>query len=243
MTSAHENNLKQVLKSNECEPTNFRNNCHSFVILENLKSLRKNEVVCDVRFKTDDGKIVIGHKNVLIAASPYFRAMFCNFDESNEDLVKIRELDSTILQLLVDYIYTREIMVTKENVQVLLTAANILQLDFVSDACVEFLQNHLDASNCLGIRALADLHNCTELLSSCEAYIKQHFLEVVKGEDFQSVSSEDLVKLISCNNLEVPSEEKVFECVIKWVTHDLDQRRDFLAELMEHVRLPLLEPD
>lgn len=44
--------------------------------------------------------------------------MFCNFDESNEDLVKIRELDSTILQLLVDYIYTGEIMVTKENVQV-----------------------------------------------------------------------------------------------------------------------------
>lgn len=41
MTSAHENNLKQVLKSNECEPTNFRNNCHSFVILENLQSLRK----------------------------------------------------------------------------------------------------------------------------------------------------------------------------------------------------------
>ena len=44
--------------------------------------------------------------------------MFSNFDESNKDIVNIRELDSTILLLLVDYIYTGEIMVTKENVQV-----------------------------------------------------------------------------------------------------------------------------
>jgi len=53
-----------------------------------------------------------------MASSPYFYAMFSNFYESNKDLVNIRELDSSILQLLVDYIYTGEIMVTKENVQV-----------------------------------------------------------------------------------------------------------------------------
>ncbi|XP_003244533.1 kelch-like protein 3 [Acyrthosiphon pisum] len=46
--------------------------------------------------------------------------------------------------------------------------------------------------------------------------------------------------MISCNDLAVPLEENVFECVIKWVKHDLDQRKDFLPELMEHVRLSLL---
>ncbi|XP_029348144.1 kelch-like protein 2 [Acyrthosiphon pisum] len=169
--SPGENNLiKQVLKSNEYQPTHFRNDSHSARILEDLQSLRKNEVLCDVRFEADDGKIVIGHKNVLIAASPYFHAMFSNFEESNKDLVTIRELDSTILQLLVDYIYTGEIMVTKENVQALLPAANVLQLDYVNEVCAEFLQKQLDSSNCLGIKAFADLHNCTKLLSSSEAY-------------------------------------------------------------------------
>jgi len=47
--------------------------------------------------------------------------MFSSFDESNKDLVNIGEIDSTILQLLIDYIYTGEIMITQENVQVLLT--------------------------------------------------------------------------------------------------------------------------
>ncbi|XP_060869920.1 ring canal kelch homolog isoform X2 [Metopolophium dirhodum] len=242
-TSSFESDLKQVLTSKECEHTNFRNNSHSVRILENLQSLRKNEVLCDISIQTDDDKIVIGHKNVLIAGSPYFRAMFSDFDESYKDLVNIRELDSSILQLLVDYIYTGEIMVSKENVQVLLPAANVLQLDFVIDACVEFIQKQLVPSNCLRIKAFADLHNCTELLSISEALIKNQFLEVVKSDEFLSLSSEALMKLISCNDLAVPFEEKVFECVIKWVKHDLDRRKDFLHELMEHVRLPLLRPD
>ncbi|CAI6372690.1 unnamed protein product [Macrosiphum euphorbiae] len=131
-------------------------------------------------------------------------------------------------------------MVTKENVQVLLPAANFLQLDYVIGVCAEFLQKQLNPSNCLIIRAFADLHNCTDLLSISEAYIKQNFLEVAKGEDFLSLSTEDLVKLISSNDLAVPFEEKVFECVIKWVKHDSDHRIDFLPKLMEHVRLPLL---
>jgi len=59
---------------------------------------------------------------------------------------------------------------------VLLQAANILQLDYVNSACAVFLQKQLDPTNCLGIKAFADLHNCTDLLSSSEAYIKQHFL-------------------------------------------------------------------
>ncbi|XP_016661239.1 ring canal kelch homolog isoform X2 [Acyrthosiphon pisum] len=131
-------------------------------------------------------------------------------------------------------------MVTKENVQGLLPAANLLQLDFVNGVCIEFLQKQLNASNCLGIRAFARLHNCTELVSSSETFIKKQFLEVVNSDEFLSLSSDDVVKIISFNDLAVPYEEKVFESVIKWIKKDLDQRKDYLTELMEHVRLPTI---
>ncbi|XP_060870527.1 ring canal kelch protein-like [Metopolophium dirhodum] len=239
-TSSCENDLKPVLKTNKCAQTHFRNNLHSVRILEELQSQRKNEILCDIRFVTDDGCITFGHKNVLTAASPYFRAMLNNFDKNNKDLVNIRELDSIILQLLIDYIYTGEFIVTNENVQVLLPAANILQLDYVSAACAEFLQKQLDASNCLGIRAFADLHNCTELLSSSDALIKKQFLDVVKTSEFLSLPFEDVVKIISYNDLAVPFEEKVFQGVIKWVKNSLDLRKNYLPELMEHIRLPIL---
>lgn len=36
---------------------------------------------------------------------------------------------------------------------------------------------------------------------------------------------------------------QVFECVISWVHADVDARQTHLAELMEHVRLPLLSQE
>jgi kelch-like protein 2/3 len=78
----------------------------------------RNEVLCDIKLQTDDGTVLCAHKLVLVSVSPYFQAMFTRFNESNKDIVNIRYLDSTVLQLLLDYIYTGEIMISKKNVQV-----------------------------------------------------------------------------------------------------------------------------
>ena len=69
------------------------------------------------------------------------------------------------------------------------------------------------------------------------------FSDVVEGEEFLTLAPQQVATLICSDRLTVPSEEKVFECVISWVHSDLEKRQDFLAELMEHVRLPLLSQD
>ncbi|XP_050060679.1 ring canal kelch homolog isoform X2 [Aphis gossypii] len=234
----------QQLKSNQCKSINYKNSSHKDRVFEVLQSFRnENDIFCDIMLQTDDGIIVYGHKYILASATPYFKAMFSSFSESNKDRVNITKVDSTILKLLIDYIYTGEIMITHENVQFVLVAADLLQLDYVKQACVEFLQKQLDPSNCLGIKVFADLHNCIELWSNCEAFIKNQFLEVVKCDEFLSLSSEEVIKLISCNDVNVPFEEKVYECVIKWVKHELNQRIHLLPNLMEHVRLPLISKE
>jgi len=50
---------------------------------------------------------VCAHKEVLVSAraSPYFRVMFTSFAEGDEDVVNLRELDSNILQRLVNCIW------------------------------------------------------------------------------------------------------------------------------------------
>jgi len=59
--------------------------------------------------------------------------------------------------------------------KVLLEAANLLQLQEVKDACVEFLQAQLCLKNCIDTYMLADLYDCTELITRSELYIQQHF--------------------------------------------------------------------
>ncbi|XP_008181656.1 ring canal kelch homolog [Acyrthosiphon pisum] len=237
------NGQKRVLKSNGCKPKIFINSCHTRSSFEVLQSLRREEVLCDIKLETDDGVLVCAHKLVLVAACPYFRAMFSSFAEGAKYVVNIRELDSNILQLLIDYIYTGKITVTEQNIMDLLPSAVRLQLDYVKDVCVEFLQKQLNTENCLGIRELADFYNCMDLLSSSEEYIKTHFLKVVEAEEFLSLSSEEIINLISRADINIPFEEKIFECVINWVKHELDCRYDSLPKLMEHVRLSLAPSD
>ncbi|KAF0717705.1 kelch-like protein 20 isoform X1 [Aphis craccivora] len=125
-------------------------------------------------------------------------------------------------------------------ISVLLAAANLLQIDYVKNVCSEFLQTQLDASNCLRIKAFADLYDCMELSKSSQTYIKKSvFVQVVNYMSFCLLTSVEVIKLISCNDVFVPLEEKVFECVIHWLNHGLDCRKDFLPELMEHVILML----
>ncbi|XP_050065507.1 ring canal kelch homolog [Aphis gossypii] len=239
-STCESNDQKEIMTFKRCEQKTYKNSSHMVGVFEVLQSLRKDKVLCDIRIKTDDGTIIFGHKVVLISVSTYFREIFIDFNESNIDHINIRELDSTILQLLINYIYTGEIIITKGNVKVLLAAANLLQIDYVKNVCSEFLQTQLDASNCLSIKAFADLYDCMELSTSSQTYIKNRFLEVVNYDEFLSLTSVEVIKLISCNDIIVPLEEKVFECVIHWLKHELDSRKDFLPELMEHVRLPLI---
>ncbi|KAG8592586.1 hypothetical protein GDO81_000552 [Engystomops pustulosus] len=208
-----------------------------------MNELRSQNLLCDVTIVAEDVEIA-AHKVVLAACSPYFHAMFTGeMSESRAKRVRIKEVDGWTLKLLVDYVYTAEIKVTEENVQVLLPAASLLQLQDVRKTCCEFLESQLHPTNCLGIRAFADMHACTELLHQANTFAEQHFSDIVQGEEFVNLGIEQVCSLIASDKLTVLSEEKVFEAVITWVNHDKDVRQEHMAHLMEHVRLPLLSRD
>ncbi|XP_077000448.1 kelch-like protein 2 isoform X2 [Tamandua tetradactyla] len=205
-----------------------------------MNELRSQNLLCDVTLVAEDVE-VSAHRVVLAACSPYFHAMFTGeMSESRAKRVRIKEVDGWTLRALIDYVYTAEIQVTEENVQVLLPAASLLQLQDVKKTCCEFLEAQLHPVNCLGIRAFADVHACTELLTKANTYAEQHFADVVLSEEFLNLGIEQVCSLISSDKLTISSEEKVFEAVIAWVNHDKDVRQEFMARLMEHVRLPLL---
>lgn len=124
-----------------------------------------------------------------------------------------------------------------------MTAANLLQLTDVRDACCDYLQSQLDPSNCLGIRDFADIHGCIDLLNYADTYIEQHFSEVVQYDEFLNLTHEQVVNLIKSDRLSVTSEEKVYESVIAWIQYDAAIRQLHLSDLMEHVRLPLLSQE
>ncbi|XP_051870667.1 kelch-like protein 3 isoform X2 [Pristis pectinata] len=219
------------------------NPLHMMKAFKVMNELRSKSTLCDVTIVAEDVEIE-AHRIVLAACSPYFCAMFTgDMTESKAKKVEIKDIDGHTLSKLIDYIYTAEVEVTEENVQVLLPAASLLQLMDVRTACCDFLQSQLHPTNCLGIRAFADVHTCTDLLNEANAYAEQHFPDVMLGEEFLTLSLDQVCSLISSDKLTVASEEKVFEAVISWIKYDKEARLEHMAKLMENVRLPLLPRD
>jgi kelch-like protein 20 len=111
----------------------------------------------------------------------------------------------------------------------------------VQDYCSEFLRSQLDPSNCLGIRAFADTHSCTELLKIADKYLQNNFIDVAESDEFLLLPFNQLIEIISNDELNVRNEEQVYESVMKWVKYNIDERKQYLNQLLYHIRLPLLD--
>lgn len=215
---------------------------HSVALVAALNDLRASKDLFDVTLQVDDSRFE-AHKVVLCASSPYFRAMFTSaYTESSQSTVVLHDITSGALEQIIDFFYTSKLTISTSNVQELLSAACMLQVTALKDACCEFLRRHIGVSNCLGVCAFADTHSCLQLRTLSEDYARRHFTRVVQSEEFLQLHPDQLVDLISGDTLNVESEEQVFDAVMDWVKYDLTNREKCIADVLLHVRLPLLKP-
>ncbi|XP_077877714.1 kelch-like protein 8 isoform X2 [Ictidomys tridecemlineatus] len=149
-----------------------------------LLQFYENGELCDITLKVGS-KLISCHKLVLACVIPYFRAMFLSeMAEAKQTLIEIRDFDGDAIEDLVKFVYSSRITLTVDNVQPLLYAACILQVELVARACCEYMKLHFHPSNCLAVRAFAESHNRIDLMDMADQYACEHFTEVVECEDF-----------------------------------------------------------
>ncbi|XP_066277428.1 kelch-like protein 24 [Branchiostoma lanceolatum] len=220
-------------------PLDFCHDTHSNALLQGLQELRSENLLVDVVLCVS-GKEIPGHRNVLAACSGYFRAMFCNGHlESKEHKVVIHEASTDIVQLLVDYAYTSKVTITEDNVVELMEGANFFQVPPVSHACTKFLSDSLSIKNCLKMVNFGGRLN-PNLETKALTYAMKEFAAVSKTLEFFDLTKEQLLKLISSDNLNA-TEETVYTAVLKWINHDTRKRKKEMKELMQHIRFPFME--
>ena len=210
-------------------------------IMSSLSEMQKANELCDVTLETEDGEQIRAHRAVLSACSQFFHAMFTsNLSESRNDLVKIWEMDMEVLHAIVRYCYASSFEFPPNKLLTLLCASDRLSMDDLFDECSFHLEGQLSASNCLSLRAYAEMHNCHRLYKLCTEFACEHFIDVVINEEFLSLPCDQLKSLLSMDGLKVSKEEEIYEAVLIWVKHDLQQRQKYFADIMSHVRLPFV---
>ncbi|KAK3087818.1 hypothetical protein FSP39_011030, partial [Pinctada imbricata] len=67
-------------------------------------------------------------------------------------------------------------------------------------------------------------------------------LKVMESEEFMLLPVNQLVDIISSDELNVRNEEQVYTAVMGWVKYNIQDRRQHLSLVVQHVRLPLMSP-
>lgn len=94
--------------------------------------------------------------------------------------------------------------------------------------------------NLLSNFRFADGLNAKDLKSEAEKYIQLNFVRVSKEDEILQLNEDVLMKFISSEYLRIDSEQQVLEFSLRWINHDVSNRRNFIFEILSHIRLSLI---
>ncbi|KAH0630032.1 hypothetical protein JD844_012596 [Phrynosoma platyrhinos] len=162
------------------------------------------------------------------------------FRECWERHVVFEEMNSSILQRILNYIYTGELLLTLETAQDLFTAASRLVILPLQEIVGRFLADSISMDSSLRTYALAYAHNHHALLRVAARHIFLNFEPLSAHETFPGLDLSTLVSIISSDKLLVSSELTVYQAVQHWVRSQPAEHLSLIKKLMRQVRLPLL---
>ena len=213
-------------------------------LIKRLNIQRKQDYLCDITLVTNDDREFKAHRNVLSAASPFFcKLLESEMKENREGIVRFEEISATVMEDVLEFIYTGTVEVTQENAKELIAAGNYLMIPSLKTVSGRFLQGEMSNTNCISTFYFAEKYDCVELIRNSRKFVHENFASVGEMDEFLSLEAKEVAVWISSGEIAVEAEASVFKIILKWVEHGESERKAAFKELFRHVRLSCLSRD
>lgn len=192
------------------------------------------------------GKKIKAHKLILGVSSPVFEAMFYGPLSTSDD-IKITDIEPTIFQLLLNYIYTDKLDIRSiEEAYDLLYASRKYMLENLTQVCITYIQSNLDIDNVITVLNYPDYIQDNQLVSYALRLFCQHADYLLK-ENKRYITLTCMQKVLNSNEMNISEKDLVKE-VFEWtmfycdqsnIKSDFQNRRDVLVKcgLLKTLRL------
>lgn len=120
------------------------------------------------------GRSINAHKSVLAEKSDYFRARL------SRSILKVKGVSYKTMSTLIDYVYTAQMNVSKDNVVDVITGAKILQIPCAVQAAMDRMSEQITAGNCYEILTIAKKQRLSELKETAYGFMSDNFLQILK---------------------------------------------------------------
>ena len=144
------------------------------------------------------------------------------------------------MDVLIAFAYTGKITLTEDNVESLIIVADYLQLNDIKQECGKFLTSILRVENVYKTYQFADAVNCSSLKEESHKFICWNIHHLVhKTKDFLDFKFNLLRDVLIENDLRyaIFSPSELIEIIIQWLTHNINDRKMHLPELIRCVKL------
>ena len=213
-------------------------------LMKRLNIERKQDYLCDITLVSKDNRELKAHRNVLSAASPFFSKLLqSDMKENQEGIVRFEEISGSVIEDVLQFIYTGTVEVTQENSKELIAAGNYLIIPGLKTASGRFLEREMSHINCISTFYLAEKYDCDELIANSRRFILENIVSVAKLDEFLHLEAKEIERWISSDDITVKEEADVFKIILDWVNHRKSERKTAFEELFRHVRLRFLSRD
>jgi len=209
--------------------------------LKQLQTQRESKEFCDVILEVENEEFH-AHKNILAAYSDYFSKMFMiDMKEKYNKTITIQGVTVKAMKEVLNYIYTGTFELSEESLSDILHAAALMQLTNVFEECKSYMKNILNYKNCCLILILAEKYSFEKVAKSANERLLYSFAhENHECNEQWQFCVDKIEEIVESDDLEVFDEKQVFECILRWVNHDVKERKKHFFRLFQRVRLQFI---
>ena len=210
-------------------------------LMKRLNMQRGQDYLCDITLVAK----VKAQRNVLSVVSPFFVKLFqSEMKEKEEGIIRFEEISASILEDVLEFIYTGHVEIDGErNAKDLIIAADYLLLVCLKTFAGRFLEQLLTNSNCISTFYFAEKYDCEELVAKTRKFVHDNFASVAESEEFLNLEAEEVKSWISSDEICVAAEEDILTIIQTWIEKNESDRKAKFEELFCHVRLVLVSRD
>ena len=213
-------------------------------VWEDLRNLFQQDELTDVMLSAE-GQSIPCHRVLLAAASKFFHGKLVIHPESLEhNLLDIEDIDFDTLRSIVYFIYSGHADLTVEKTQKMIPASVSLMLPELTNMCKEFLLEKVrhDTTSCIAIYRIAKANSLDDVGEKAKQVMLKNFQDLTRTDAFKEMPKTELEEYIRDEGLNIASEDPVFEAVVTWVKHDVENRKSSFDSLMDNITLSHCSP-
>lgn len=221
-------------------------------VCERNKFMFGNELISDIKFtvgKRGRKCEIPAHKYVLGTASPVFFAMLYG-DFVKDEVIAIDDCEADSFMELLRFIYYDEVHLNSTNVVDVLYLANKYIVPVLSKECVNFLLEHVESENVLGVLNAAICFGEKRLEKHCWSILSRLTSDILVSDSFADIDKQLLLSILEKDCLNV-TEIEVFDAVKRWsekecarqsLSISTENQKFVLKDIINLIRFPVMQP-